>query len=396
MISITELWSGQKDRNHELRYNKPRTVNEVRPVVVWNSTRRCNLKCAHCYSDSHNTHYSNELSFDEAKAVIDDLAAFKSPCLLFSGGEPLLRENIMDLLEYARDRDLPTALSTNGTLIDKKMARTLKDANLRYVGISLDGIGDINDTFRGVVGAFERAKNAFLDLREFDVRCGLRLTLTKHNLESLPQIFQFVEENEIDRVCFYHLVPVGRGAGIKDMVPAHSDVRIALDKIVQWVERLAANDQKIEVLTVDNHADNIYLYLKIFSGNPEKIFNGDQERILSLIRANGGACFSSGVGIACIDQDGFVHPDQFWRDLNLGNVKERPFSVLWTDERNVELSKLRDRIPHIKGRCARCKWLELCGGGLRSRAYAWTGDPWESDPGCYLSDEETKFSEAVS
>jgi len=220
-------------------------------------------------------------------------------------------------------------------------------------------------------------------LKEYNVRSGLRFTLTKYNLKNLPQLFDFVKEYEIERVCFYHLVPVGRGSDISHLVPGRDEIRDAMTNIIEWTEKLTREGRKTEVLTVDNHADNVFLYLR-----KRGISEADAKEMLEKIKSNGGAKYSSGVGIACIDAEGNVHPDQFWPDVTLGNVRDKTFSEIWTDKTNLVLTALRDRTQHIKGRCRKCQWLELCGGGLRSRAYAHSGDSWSEDPGCYLSDEE--------
>lgn len=383
MLSITELWCGKRDHSHELRYNKPRAIEDIRPVVVWNCTDRCNLSCLHCYGSSGGEQNPRELTTAEGERLIDDLAAFGIPALLFSGGEPLMRKDISHLLSYAKEKSLPTVISTNGTLIDAERAKMIKDANVRYVGVSLDGIGEVNDTFRGLSGAFKRTEEGFINLNEMDVSSGLRLTLSKHNLKSLSQLFDFVENTGIKRVCFYHLVPVGRGSEIRHLLPSNEEIRGALDQIVTWAEGFSLKGRNIEILTVDNHADNIYLYLKMLERSET-----EAEKILKLIQMNGAARLSSGTGIACIDSVGDIHPDQFWRDCLLGSIKERPFSKIWTDPSNKMLCDLRDRVKLIKGRCKECRWLELCGGGLRSRAYAMTGDAWAEDPGCYLTKKE--------
>jgi len=382
MISITQLWCNKDDRNHALRYAKPRNPEDVKPVVVWNSTQRCNLKCRHCYSMSENTDYHNELTTEEAKRFIDDLATFGTPCLLFSGGEPLMRPDLVELLNYCKEVNLPTAISTNGTLITDDYASSFRDAGVRYVGISLDGVGEVNDAFRGVPGTFEKVTNAFRILKRNDVKSGLRFTLSKDNLKSLVATFRFIEEAAIERICFYHVVPVGRASDHSELIPSHRDIRDALDHIVHWTANAIQSHPNLEVLTVDNHADNIYLYLKAIDSNH------DPKRIVELIKNNGGAKLSSGVGIAAVDPTGNIHPDQFWLKLNLGNIRNLSFSKTWSDRDNWMLDGLRHRTRLIGGRCGGCHWLELCGGGLRSRADARFNDPWAEDPGCYLTDSE--------
>ncbi|MFA5372943.1 MAG: radical SAM protein, partial [Candidatus Omnitrophota bacterium] len=139
MINITKLLCDLSSYGDELRYKKGMTAYNRRPIVVWNCSRKCNLSCIHCYSNSANADYEGELSTQEAKKMIDDLAEFKVPVLLFSGGEPLLRQDLFELNDYAHKRNIKTVISTNGTLIDNVLARRIKDASVDYVGVSLDG-----------------------------------------------------------------------------------------------------------------------------------------------------------------------------------------------------------------------------------------------------------------
>lgn len=237
--------------------------------------------------------------------------------------------------------------------------------------------------FRGKRGAFEAALAAVRHLRAVGQRVGLRFTLTRRNFEALPQIIELVEREGIDRVCFYHLVYSGRGSRIAQDDLSHEETRFVLDGLCLWVRAMHLAGKPVEVLTVDNHADGVYLYLKLLTEDAQRA-----EQARQLLEANGGAAGSSGVGIANIDACGWVHPDQFWQMHPLGNVRERPFSAIWTDNTDELLAGLRNRLPLLKGRCASCRWKPLCGGGFRVRALQATGDPWASDPACYLTEEE--------
>jgi radical SAM protein with 4Fe4S-binding SPASM domain len=136
-------------------------------------------------------------------------------------------------------------------------------------------------------------------------------------------------------------------------------------------------------LTVDNHVDGVYLYLKLLAEGSERA-----AEVWKLLTWNGGGLYSSGVGIGCIDYNGNVHPDQFWGHYDLGSIHQRPFSEIWTDPDEPLLKGLRDRRAMIKGRCKLCRFFDACGGSLRVRADACLGDPWAPDPACYLTDEE--------
>jgi radical SAM protein with 4Fe4S-binding SPASM domain len=387
MVNITKLYCGADQPADALRYGHgtghgaAKTASERRPIVVWNVTRTCNLRCVHCYSDSFAQAYPGELTNAEAKGVLDDIAAFKVPAVLFSGGEPLIRPDLFDLIAYATSKGLRVTLSTNGTLIDEPTAAKLKAFNLTYVGISLDGIGPTNDHFRGVEGAFDRAVRGFRNCMAVGQKVGLRLTLTRRNCEDINQIFDFLEKEGIQRACFYHLVYSGRGSADDELKPA--EVRRAMDTILERTEDFHHRGLNKEILTVDNHADNVYIYLKLRERNPEFA-----DKVYQWMKWNGGGANSSGIGISNIDTQGNVHPDQFWQTATLGNVRQRKFSEIWTDNSIPLLRDLRNRLPLLKGRCGACKFKEICGGSFRVRAFQVYGDPWAEDPACYLTDEE--------
>lgn len=386
MISITKLWCDQDFDYNSLRYGigtKQKDASERKPIVVWSTTRTCNLNCIHCYSESTAKKYENELSTQEGKALIDNLAEFKVPSILFSGGEPLMREDIFDLIEYATSKELRAVISTNGTLINKDISHRLKEINISYVGISLDGIGENNDKFRGSIGAFEKAENAFKCCSNAGLRVGLRLTLTKYNYDSLSLIFDFIEANKIPRVCFYHLAYSGRGEDIAGADLSLEETRKAIDLIIEKAEDFKNRGIKKDILTVANHVDGVYLYLKMLEKDPE-----GAKKMLELLKWNGGGRYSEGVGISCVDFFGDVHPSQFWMDYSFGNVREKSFSEIWMDGKDQLHKGLRDRLPLLKGRCAKCKYQELCGGSLRGRAKAKFNDVWMEDPACYLTDKE--------
>jgi radical SAM protein with 4Fe4S-binding SPASM domain len=397
MIGITTLYANRNTPSDGLRYGRqrmegvraidvvtttpPRSAEARRPVVVWNVGRQCNLHCVHCYSDSENRTYSGELTTSEARALIDDLADFEIPVLLLSGGEPLMRPDLPLLIAYARARGLRVTLSTNGTLITPEVAGKLRALEVSYVGISLDGIGATNDMFRGHKGAFDKAMAGFRNCKDVGQRVGLRMTLTRRNARDLDQIFDFIEAEEIDRACFYHLVYSGRGSSSDELTAA--DARAAVDTILRRTRDFADRGIRKEIFTVDNHADGPYLYLKLLAEDPARA-----AEVLTLLKWNGGGLHSSGVGIADIDFLGNVHPDQFWMHHTLGNVRWRKFSEIWQDTSDELLAGLRDRAPLLKGRCGGCQWKDVCGGSFRVRADQMYGDPWAEDPGCYLTDEE--------
>ncbi len=358
-------------------------------MVVWNVGQRCNLRCVHCYAHSRDLEYTGELTHSEGLRLIDDLAAFGAPVMLFSGGEPLMRPDILELIAHARSCGMRAVISTNGTLITPELAAQLKEFGLSYVGISLDGLEETNDRFRGMRGAFSLALAGIRNCQAAGIKVGLRFTMNRKNVQDLDGIFDLLYAERIPRICFYHLVYAGRGTNLVADALSHEESRKAVDLILDRTAALHRAGFPAEVLTVDNHCDGPYLYQRLLREDPARA-----EEALKLLNMNGGN--SSGVGIGCVSWDGVVYADQFWRHEPLGNVRERPFSEIWMDIANPLMAKLKDRKPHLKGRCAQCQWLDICNGNFRVRAEAVTGDLWQPDPACYLTDEEIGLNKDAS
>ena len=401
MINITRLWTGTTQPADHLRYGihghgdncAPTSSRTRKPIVVWNITRTCNLRCVHCYADSHAQQYPGELSREQCYAVIDDLAAYGASALLLSGGEPLLHPHLPQILERATQKGLKVTISTNGTRITPEWAARFKQWGVAYVGISLDGIGAVHDSFRGVEGAFRAAINGFKCCEQVGQKTGLRLTLTRNNVQSMGDILSFIEQENIPRVCFYHLVPTGRGVDVASL--RQEEARAAMDALISRAEAWHAAGSARELLTVTQPADGVYILLRqLKEGSPLA------EQTYRLLTWNGGGANSSGRGIANIDTQGRIHPDQFWQSVTLGNVKEELFSSVWEAAQApsaAQLQELRgsddplERQKKLSGRCATCKHFALCGGGYRTRAAIANGHWYGSDPGCYLTDEETQM-----
>ncbi len=384
MIGLSSLLETTVTYGDTLRYSEAArgqrqgTHQGHGPVVVWNITRTCNLNCMHCYSSSEAKAYDGELTTEEALHVIDQLAEERVPVILFSGGEPLIRPDILQLAEYAVQKGIRVTFSTNGTLITPEKAQQLKKIGVSYVGISLDGIGAVHDAFRRKEGAFDMTIKGIRNCMAVGQKVGLRFTMNRHNIDQLPAILDLMEEENIPRACFYHLVYAGRGSVEDDIT--HEQSRQALDLILSAIRRFAEKGTPREILTVDNHADGIYLYLKTKQENPELA-----ERIYQKLQRNGGN--RSGIAICNIDHRGNVHPDQFSQQILLGNLREQSFAEIWKSDHPV-LVGLRNRREKITGRCGKCPYFAMCNGNFRPRALGYYGDYWASDPQCYLTDEE--------
>jgi Fe-coproporphyrin III synthase len=392
MIGISKLYCGTVEPSDALRYG--RMSNEMpshllqfskdkKPVIVWNMTRQCNLRCVHCYAHAKASLQENELSTEEGKALLDDLSRMGVPVILFSGGEPLMRKDLPELASYAVSKGMRAVISTNGTLITAPIARELKEIGLSYVGISLDGMERINDKFRGVDGAFQAALKGIENCQNAGIKVGLRFTINKFNVDEIPALFDLLEKRKIPRICFYHLVYAGRGSELVKDDLTHVETRAVVDLLIDRTRDMFDRGIEKEVLTVDNHADGPYVYLRMLrEGSPRA------PEVLELLKMNEGN--NSGRGIGCVSWDGQVHADQFWRHESFGNVRQRPFSEIWADLSNPLVARLKDKKQYVTGRCATCRWLDVCGGNFRVRAEAVHGDLWAPDPACYLTDEEIR------
>jgi Fe-coproporphyrin III synthase len=386
--------SGVMRHRHEPQAGVPSTYlafsGMYRPVVFWNLTDRCNLRCAHCYGSSGPGRTAEgELTTAEALGVIDDLADTGVPLILFSGGEPLLREDIWELACHARGRGLKMALSTNGTLITPDAARRIRDCGIEYAGISLDGArAETHDRFRNSPGAFEKTIRAFAACREAGLRCGVRVTLTNENCRELEALVDLALSLGASRFCLYWLVPAGRGT--------ESYHRLQLDRD-QVTEALALLYRKaketdpaaMEFLTVDAPQDCIHLLASM-----EKDGSEDLADARGLLESLQGGC-SAGTRVANIDAQGNVYPCQFARsgEFLVGNVRHQPFSRIWADTGNPVLARFRDKQARFGGRCAICTYRDLCGGGCRVRAHAAGGDFLAEDPFCYVTETDPVIRE---
>lgn len=351
------------------------------PVVIWNLIRRCNLKCKHCYSISSDVDFPGELTTEEVFRTMDDLWEFGVRVLILSGGEPLLRPDIFEISQRAKNMGFYVGLSTNGALIDEEMIKPIADIDYDYVGISLDGIGATHDAFRGKVGAFDASLHGAKLCRKLGLKVGLRFTMTMDNAHQLPDLLKLIEDEDINKFYLSHLNYAGRGNKNRGDDAHWQITRDAMDLMFETCLRLLRDGNEKEFVTGNNDADGVYLLLWLREHFPEKA-----EAIQAKLEQWGGN--SSGVNIANIDNLGEVHPDTFWWNYKLGNVKERPFSQIWPDTSDPIMAGLKQFPRKVGGRCGECKHFGICGGNTRVRAMQITGDPWAEDPGCYLTDEE--------
>lgn len=350
------------------------------PVVIWNLLRRCNLTCKHCYATSADSEFRDELDTEAALRVIDDLQQAGVKVLILSGGEPLLRKDLFLLADYARNRGFFVALSTNGTLIDESNIQRIAAAQFDYLGISIDGLEAVHDDFRQLKGSYAASMRAIDLCRQHGIRVGLRTTLTQHNYPQLPDLLALMREHDVQKFYLSHLNYSGRGKRSRKLDAHWQMTRDAMEQLFERAWQDIQEGRDTDFVSGNNDADAILLLQWV-----ERRLPRQRAALERLLRGWGGN--ASGSGIANIDNTGEVHPDTYWWHHSVGNVLDRPFRELWLDDPAPLLAALRQHPRAVGGRCATCRWLDICNGNTRTRAWA-QGDLWGEDPGCYLSDDE--------
>ena len=316
-----------------------------------------------------------------AKQLLLQLAEVNCPVVLFSGGEPLLRDDLFELLAQAKRLKLRAVISTNGTLIDLQAVKKLADVGVSYVGISIDGTEEFHDAFRQVKGSFKAALAGIANCKKAGIRTGLRFTITKANAGQISDVFDIAAANDIRRICFYHLICTGRAKDLEEQTFSPEQTRSVIEVIIEKTNQFVKRKLVDEVLTVGNHADGPYLLVKM-----EKEKNENFHKAGKLLLANGGNRIGEKIG--CVGWDGSVHPDQFWRNYALGNIRNRTFRQIWEDSTEPVLNKLRNKSKYADKRCLECRWFDLCKGNFRFLDAEADDRYWFNEPACYLTDEE--------
>jgi len=314
-------------------------------VLSWNVTLKCNLKCSHCYINAKEKSLPDELSTDAAKMLIHQITEVSRPLLILSGGEPLLREDIYEIIRYGVDRGLRMGMGSNGMLIDDEVTRRLEDAGMGTVAISLDSsIPERHDEFRGVKGCWEHAINAIKSLKNSRIQVQVNCTVTPQNYDEVDDIMSRAEDLGVENFHLFFLVPTGRGTDIKDITP-----RMYEDMITSTLAKTTKYKLNIKP-----------------SCAPQFMRVAKQQEIDMSRWVRG--CMA-GLYYCRIYPSGEVTPCPYM-PLNLGNVRERSFKDIWF---NSEVFKALRDFDRLKGKCGVCEYRDVC-GGCRARAYGVSTD----------------------
>ncbi|CCQ32779.1 Heme biosynthesis protein [Halorhabdus tiamatea SARL4B] len=379
MIPVSDLLVGTA-KSADSDESRP-AADRQHPVVVWHVTGANNLDPAYGYETAGPGHGDGELTTAEATDVIDDIAAYGVAAIRFSGGEPLLRDDLETLVERASDTGLRTELSTNGTLLTDERAESLRAAGLDDVDVAIDGLPEHHDDIYGREGAFDDALDGIEAAQHADLDPGVRFTLTEANAADMEELVDLLALQGVSRFRFHHL-EYSADDEIMDLDVDHEAQRRAVRRVCDITLDAHDRGHDVETLLEGNRADTGYVYQYA----REELDEGRAAAIRERLETEGGDPVAE--RIADIDYQGNVHLTPYWQAYSLGNVRDRPFSAIWEDESNPLLAKLRDREDHLPDRCPNCEYYAMCRGGSRHRALAAEGDVWARDPQCYLTDDE--------
>jgi len=335
-------------------------------LVAWETTRNCNLTCVHCRASATKGPYSGELDTQAAFNLMDQIALVGEPIIILTGGEPLLRPDIFDIARYGTNKGLRMVMAPNGTLITKNNARQMANSGIKRISISLDGATQqSHDRFRGVKGAFEGALNGIKLAKEAGVEFQINTTITKTNLDQIPQIQDLAIKLGAVAHHIFLLVPTGRGKYIVDQEISANEYENTLN----WFY-----DQK-EKTPLELKATCAPHYYRILRQRAKKENKSVTFKSHGLDAVTRGCL--GGIGFCFISHTGVVQPCGFL-DLNCGDVTKNSFVDIWNHS-DIFLS-LR-HFDNLKGKCGQCEYKKVC-GGCRARAYEATGDYLAEEPLC--------------
>lgn len=335
-------------------------------LIAWEVTRSCNLACAHCRAEAHPEPYEGELNTGEAKALIDTFPQVGNPIVIFTGGEPMMRPDIYDLVAYARSKGLTCAFAPNGTLLTREKALKLREAGVERCSISIDGAeAASHDAFRGIPGAFDASMRGISYLRDVGLPFQINTTVTKSNLQSFRKIFDLCERIGAAAWHIFLLVPMGRASRLADQVITAAEY----EDVLHWLYDFRKTTQMQLKATCAPH------YYRIMRQRARAENTKVSPQNFGMDAMTRGCL--GGTGFCFISHTGQVQPCGYL-ELDCGNVRQTPFHRIWA-ESSVFLN-LRDPEKY-EGKCGYCEYHNVC-GGCRARAHSISGNYLEEEPLC--------------
>lgn len=336
-------------------------------LVFWELTKRCNLRCAHCRAEASEDDFAGELDTEQAYRVIDDIAALGSPILVLTGGEPLYRADLFEIAAHARSRGLRTALATNGTMIDERIAARIGAAGFERVSISIDGsTAASHDGFRGIPGSFEKALAGARCLAAAGVGFQFNTTITRRNVGEIDDILDLAASMKAKALHAFMLVPVGCGVQIAECEMLD---RERYEEVLLWLYH-RTKDLQLEFKATC--APHYYRIIRQEAKREGRTITFESDGMAAMTRG----CLA-GSGVCFISHRGEVQPCGYL-PLSAGNVLSKPFAAIWED--SPLFRRLRD-LDGLKGKCGACEYKGFC-AGCRARAYHQSGDYMDEEPYC--------------
>jgi len=369
--------------------------------VVWNITKKCNMRCVHCY-ESASIKAKDELSKDQILNGIDTMAKAGVASIAFSGGEPTLHTNIIELIKAVDDNGMFPAIATNGyTFKDERKAEKFVDNGLGFVQISLDGISPkTHDSFRKVNGAWEKAVQSIKNFVDLGIFVEVSTTVTEHNIKEIPEMINFLKDLKIDWFMLYNFIPIGNGSEITNMdispqkreklltkaYQENTDEMQILSTAPQYApvaESINSKKSRNDKSNLYNETNNEQNVIPTHFYNPEYT-NPMIKQLAEFI----GGC-GAGRFYINIEPNGDIYPCVFFpheEEVKVGNIVYDDFDQIWKE--NYLLKQLRNK-EILKGNCSKCNSRDIC-GGCRARAYNYFKDVLAPDPGCIKNEKEWK------
>ncbi len=350
-------------------------------IVIWELTRACQLECLHCRAKAQHHRDPLELTLEEGKKLIDDIYEMNNPMLVFTGGDPLERPDVFDIIEYAIQKGVRVSLTPSATPnVTKEVMQRAKDVGLSRWAFSIDGHNaEIHDYFRGTSGSFDLTMKLINYLHELEMPIQINTTISRYNYEYLDEMAKMIEQIDCVLWSVFFLIPTGRGKETDMISPAEHE------KVLKWLYELS----KTAPFDIKTTAAPHYRRVVIQNKMREKISTSDKDTVLYEDALTGGLInqidglgrgpkgVNDGNGFVFISHTGDVFPSGFL-PLNAGNVRQTPLSVIYRDS---EIFKNLRNPDNYKGKCGVCEYRYVCGGS-RARAYSVTGDYMESEPYC--------------
>ncbi len=336
-------------------------------IAIWEVTRACQLHCLHCRAEAQRHRNPLELTTDEGKRLIDQIAEMEHPLLVFTGGDPLEREDLFEFMRYARTKDLEIAMTPSATpRVTREALKEAQDAGLARCAFSLDGsTAAIHDKFRGTSGSYDLTIRALETLRDIGMPIQLNTTVSRYNLEDLEHIADLAERYATVLWSVFFLVPTGR-ARSKDMISPEE-----AETVMEWLYEQSPTRSFDVKTTAAPHYRRVVLGHRAQAGIVGRDFTVSSQGLRSQKGVNDGN------GFVFISHTGDVYPSGFL-PVVAGNIRKDRLADVYRN--STVFRELRDP-GLLKGKCGACEFRDVCGGS-RARAYGVTGDYLESDPAC--------------